>query len=184
MLNNEFAFVTTRYQEKLAIVSVKDGSKLNLLLTGISNMTDENAGQLNYDKLPFFLLGDAFGILKRPYFKILDNYLIMANSTGELASYYDTYINRKFLSKNEQYNGFDNLLAERSNITFFFQFKNLLPILKVDLDPDIYDGFEKDAPGWKDFYAASCQFTAADKNFYTNFCMKLNTDTAAVNKLK
>jgi hypothetical protein len=184
LLGNEFAIVTTRYLEKYGIVSVKDGSKLKALLTGLSTMSDENSGQLSYDKLPFFLLGDSFGILKKPYFIVIDNYLILANTTGELASFYDSYINRKFLSKNDQYTQFDNLLAERSNVAFFFQFKNLMQILKTDLYPNIYTVFESNEPGWKNFYAASWQFTAADKNFYTNFCMKLSTDTSNVGKLK
>jgi len=208
LLGNEFAVVTTRYFEKFAIVSVKDGSKLRQLLAGISKITDEpmqmpaadrkgrsslgliqnnkmdffreNTGQLNYDKLPFFLLGDAFSIFRHPYYMIIDNYLVLANSDNELKSYYDSYINRKFLSKNDQYNEFNNLLAERSNVTFFFHFKNSLPILKQDLYPNIYDTFEEKDAGWAGFYAASWQFTAAEKSFYTNVCMQLNKSTTIV----
>jgi hypothetical protein len=179
LLGNEFAIVTTRFFEKFAIISVKDGSKLKLIITAISTMNDESIGQLSYDKLPFFLLGDAFSIFRKPYFMIIDNYLILANSNAELASYYDTYINRKFLNKNEQYNQFDNLLAAQSNVAFFFHFKNAQPILERDMDPDVYNDFKSFDPGWKNFYAASFQFTAVDKNFYTNFCMKLSTDTTA-----
>ena len=181
LLGNEFAVVTTRYLEKFAVVSVKDGSKMSLALTNISKMTDENSGQLNYDKLPFFLLGDSFSIFKHPYFIIIDNYLILANSESELKSYSDIYLNRKFLSKNNQYNQFDNLLAGQSNIAFLFHLKNAMPILQRDLYPDVYAGIKANEPGWKDFYSIAWQFTAADKNFYTNFCIKLNTDTTVVN---
>jgi CRISPR/Cas system CMR-associated protein Cmr5 small subunit len=183
LLGNEFAIVTTRYFEKLAIISVKDGSKLKLITTAISTMNDENIGQLSYDKLPFFLLGDAFSIFRKPYFIIIDNYLILANSNTELTSYYDTYINRKFLSKNEQYNQFNNLLTAQSNVSFFFHFKNAQPILERDMDAGLYNDFKSIDTGWKNFYAASFQFTTVDKNFYTNFCMKLSTDTVAF-KLK
>ena len=204
LLGNEFAVLTTKYFEKFAIISIKNGSKVKQLIAGISampgaagissnknnvtsdtqNLDDlsETSGQFNYDKLPFFLLGDAFGVFRRPYYLVIDNYLILANSSNELTSYYDTYINRKFLNKNEQYNEFDNLLAERSNVTFFFQFKNSLPILKRDLYPNIYNIFDSDGTGWGYFYGASLQFTATEKNFYTNFCMKLNTDTAIAKK--
>jgi hypothetical protein len=183
LLGNEFAIITTRYFEKYAVVSVRDGSKLKLILTAMSIMSDENRGLLSYDKVPFFLLGDAFSVFKKPYFMIIDNYLIFANSNTELLSFYDTYINRKFLNKNDQYNQFDNLLAVQSNVSFFFHFKNAQPILERDLSPQVYDSFKSIEPGWKSFYAASVQFSAVDKNFYTNFCMKLNTDTTA-NKLK
>jgi len=204
LLGNEFVALTTRYFEKLAIIQVKDGSKARLLMAALSKITEEpfststsgrksnssaglltaddkvdffkeNSGELNYDKLPFFLLGDAFSIFKHPYYLVIDNYLILANSKNELESYYDSYINRKFLSKNEQYNAFNNLLAERSTVSFFFHFKNLLPILKRDLNPNIYNIFDGKDAGWGNFYGASWQFTAAEKSFYTNFCMKLNS---------
>lgn len=180
LLGNEFAVITTRYFEKYAIISINDGSKLKLLMTAACTMANENMGQLNYDKVPFYLLGDAYNIFKRPYFIIIDNYLILANSPGELNSYYDVYFNRKFLSKNEQYNQFDNLLSDKSNITFFFNFKNSQEILKQDLYPSFYNTFITNKPGWQDFYAASLQLSASDKSLYTSFSMRLNTDTFKV----
>jgi len=184
LLANEFAVVTTRYEEKLGIISVKDGSKISALMMGISAMENDNVGQFKYEKVPFFLLGDPFSIFKRPYFMVIDNYLVLANSHKELTSYYDSYLNRKFLSKNNQYNTFDQLTAERSNVAFFINFKNAEPILKRDLDPLFYNAFVDEEPGWKDFYGASYQLSAADKDFYTNFCLRLNNvDTTAVKQL-
>jgi len=180
LLGNEFAIVTTRYFEKLAIVEVKDGPRLNSLLMNISKVTDVNSGQFSYDKLPVFLLGDAFGIFKHPYFLIIDNYLILANSSAELKSYDDSYLNRKFLSKNDQYQLFDNLVAAQSNVAFLLIFKNAEPIFNRDMSDSFLQALRANEPGWKDFYAMSWQFAAVDKNFYTNFCLKLKTDTAMV----
>ncbi|MDB5146814.1 MAG: hypothetical protein JWQ57_834, partial [Mucilaginibacter sp.] len=183
LLNNEFAIVTTRYFEKFAIISVKDGSKLLPLMMNISNMVNDKVGQFNYEKLPFFLLGDAFSVFRKPYFMIIDNYLILAASVSELESYSDTYFNRKFIGKTDQYTQFDNLLAERSNVAFFINFKNAQQVLKRDLKKPFYEAFENSSPGWKNYYGAAFQLTASDKNFYTNFCMRLNApDTSAVKK--
>ena len=177
LLGNEFSLVTTRYSEKFAIISVLDGSRLKTLLTTVSTMSSENTGQLNYDKLPLYLLGDPFGIFKRPYFMIIDNYLILANSVAELNSYNDTYINRKFLSKNDRYNRFDNLLAGRSNVALFIIFKNTLPMFQNNLNDDVFNNFNGGEINGGGFYGASWQLTASDKNFYTNFCLKFNADT-------
>ncbi len=184
LLSNEFAVVTTRYQEKYAIVSVKDGSKLRPILMNISTMTNDNIGQFNYDKVPFYLLGDAFSIFRKPYFMIIDNYLVLAATSSELTSYSDTYYNRKFISKTDQYNQFDNLLAERSNVAFFINFKNSQSIFKRDLKDAFYDAFENSSPGWKSFYAAAYQFSASDKNFYTNLCMRLNNTDTTTTQIK
>lgn len=182
-LGNEFAIVTTRFFEKYAIIQVKDGSKMRPLMSNISNMVTDNIGQFKYSKLPFFLLGDSFSVLRRPYFMIVDNFLILATTESELVSYHDTYFNQKFISKTENYNGFDQLQSERSNITFFIHFRNAQPVLKQDMADDLFDAFEAYQPGWKDFYGATWQFSASDKNFYTNFCLKLNNiDTVTVKK--
>ncbi|MGN8069026.1 hypothetical protein [Mucilaginibacter sp. 22184] len=184
LLGNEFAVVTTRYQEKYAIVSVKDGSKLRPIMMNVSTMTNDNIGQFNYDKIPFYLLGDAFSIFRKPYFMIIDNYLVLAATASELTSYSDTYFNRKFISKTDQYNQFDNLLAERSNIAFFINFKNSQSILKRDLKDVFYDAFENSDLSWKSFYAAAYQFSASDKNFYTNLCMRLNNTDSTATQIK
>jgi hypothetical protein len=112
---------------------------------------------------------------------VIDNYLILANSELELNSYYDTYTNRKFLPKTDGYNDFNNLVAERCNIAFFIYIKNATELFKQDMKPAFRNDISKSDPGWKNFYGASWQFSAADKNFYTNFCMRLHTDTTSAN---
>ncbi len=180
LLSNEFAVVTTRYREKIGIIEVKDGSKLQTLMVNISKVNNDGTAQFNYDKLPQLLLGDAFSVFKKPYYRVMDNYLVLTNSLSELASYNDSYINRKFLSKMDEYNRFNELLAEKSNVTFFIQFKNALALFKQDMKPAFYDAFENNSPGWKDFYGASWQFASSEKNYYTNFCIRLSNDTASL----
>jgi hypothetical protein len=143
-------------------------------------MYDDNIGLLNYEKLPQLLLGDAFNAFKKPYFKIFDNYLVLTNSISEMKSYDDSYNNRKFMNKMDGYNKFDILLTERSNISFFIHFKNAQQLFREDMKPEFYDAFVNMVPGWKNFYAAAWQFTSSDKNYYTNFCMRLSNDTTAV----
>jgi hypothetical protein len=150
---------------------------MSTLLANVSKTINESSGQLSYDKVPFFLLGDAFSIFRHPYYLIIDNYLILANSPGELKSYSDTYLNQKFLSKNAQYQQFDQLLAAQSNVSFLVVFKNTGEIFRRDMDAGYYYSFVNNDPGWKGFYAASWQLTTADKDFYTNFCLRLHTDS-------
>lgn len=173
LLGNEFAVITTRYQEKLAIIKLKNGLNLRPFMVNISKMVTDDIGQFNYDKLPYYLLGDAFGVFKRPYFMIADNYLLLCNSQAGLTEYYKNYTNANFLSKNEQYISFDNLQAPRSNVSFFIHFKNASQLLKQQLKLNYAQAFS-DTIGWNNYYAASYQFTSSEKDFYTNFYMKLN----------
>jgi len=183
VLGKEFAVVTTRFMEKLAIVTLTDGSELRPVMNNISKMDGEEIGQFNYNKIPFFLLGDAFSMFNHPWFMIVDNYLVLANSKNELMSYRDSYFNSKFQSKLQAYNDFSKLLTQRSNISWYINFKNSQAVFKRDLNNSFYKAYSNNEPGWKNFYAASYQLSAADKNFYTVFCMNLNQpDTTSVNK--
>ncbi len=180
LLGTEFAIITTRYREKIGIVQLKNGSKMRAILSSISKTNSDDSGLLNYEMLPQILLGDAFNILKRPYYKVIDNYLLFCNSLSELMSYNDSYINRKFLNKTEGYNQFDGLLTGQSNMSFFIQFRNAESLFKLDLKPENYDRYTSSAIGWRNFYGAAWQFTTSDKSYYTNFCMGLKTDTTTL----
>ena len=177
LLGNEFAVVTTQYREKFGIIQITDGVKLLALLTNISKMNSDNSGQFNFEKIPQILFGDAFALFKRPYFRVIDNYLIITNSESELASYYDIYFNRKFLPKTEGYNNFNNLLAQRSNLSFFVRIKNTIQLFKQDMRPSFFNDFSNSDPGWKNFYGASWQMSVSEKTYYTNFCLGLPRDT-------
>ncbi len=182
-LSNEFAVVTTRYMEKLAIITLKNGSELKPVMYNISNMDGEEIGQFKYSKVPFFLIGDAFSVFGRPWFMVVDNYLILANSKKELSSYRDTYFNSKFQSKLSAYNDFSKLTTQRSNVTWYINFKNSQSILKRDLNDNFYEAFNENNTGWKNFYAASYQLSAADKNFYSVFCLNVSQpDTVGINR--
>jgi hypothetical protein len=180
LLLGEFAMIITRYDEKLGIIALKDGSAMRPLMVNISTMANDDIGQFKYSKLPFYLLGDTFSVLNHPYFMILDNYLILANSANELNSYKDSYLNHKLLNKTTGYTDFDNLLAERSNVAYFLHFRNIFPILKREMKPSFARLFNTENNGPNKYYALSWQFSASDRNFYTNFYMRLNkTDTIA-----
>ena len=182
LLGSEFAVITTRYQEKIAVITVKNGLALRPFMVNISGMITDDVGQFNYNKLPYFLLGDAFSVFKRPYFKIIDNYLILANSAKEIDSYSDTYLNRKYLSKTDQYININNLQAERSNVSFFIHFKNAQQILRDNLKDEFYSSYKDHIASWKDFYGASFQFAASERNFYTNLCLLQNKPDTIANK--
>lgn len=171
---NEFAVITTRFNERFALIAVKNGSELRPFMTNISTMVNDDIGQFNYAKIPYFLLGDVFSIFKKPYFRIIDNYLILANSVNELQSFSESYFKRSFLSKTDKYLPFNKLLAERSNINFLLHFKNAQQILKQSLKPQFFIAFKNSDLSFSNFYGASLQFSASDKNYYTNFFLLQN----------
>lgn len=171
-LDKEFAIITTDRNEKLAIIKLKNGSELEPFLRNISINPDSNQNQFKYQNLPYYLLGEPLLHFKQPYFKVIDNYLFLANSQASLNQYLDNYHQQNFLSNNQQYYHFDALLAEQSNVTFFVHLPNADPILNNFLQSKFAKLFDEKTSGWKNFYAAALQYTASDHQFYTNFYLQ------------
>jgi hypothetical protein len=174
LLGNEFAVITTRLQEKVGIVQLKNGMQLKPFMANMSAMNNDDVGQLKYDKVPLYLLGDAFSVFRRPYVTVVDNYLIFCNSQSGLTQYIKNYTDGKFLSSNDQYRDFNNLQAAKSNVSFFIHFANAEPLLKEALKPEYALGFGNAHSGWSNYYAAAYQLSASENNFYTNFYMRMN----------
>jgi hypothetical protein len=183
LLDNEFAVLTTRFQEKLAIIKIRNGASLRPVLNNISTMATDDVGQFNYDKVPLFLIGDALIPFRRPYFTIIDNYLVLANSRREISNYAENYFNNEFLGKKDAYIDFTNLLPQRGNVNYFIHFKNAGYVLKRVLKRSFAEATQQE-PGLKDLYAGSYQLSATDDHgFYTSLCIKMNKpDTLSVNK--
>lgn len=173
LLDHEFCVLTTDRLEKIAIVKLTDGSVLKPYFTNMSTEVSDHIAQLNYESIPYFLLGDPLKIFKKPYFSIIDNYLILANSSAAVSKYLRYYQNREFLSTSPDFLNFDALQAEQSNIAFFIQFNNAKPILKTTLKAEFASVFDSKSFGWADYYGASYQFTSSDQTFYTNLYLKL-----------
>ncbi|MGV8878539.1 MAG: hypothetical protein ACOH2A_05870 [Sphingobacteriaceae bacterium] len=168
LLGNEFAVLTTDRQEKIGVIGLKNGSNLKPFLANISKPALENIGHFDFEELPYYLLGDAFKVFKTPYYTILDNNLILANSSSTLSNYLKIYSNRDFLNARAQYREFDALQAEQSNISFFIHIKNAMPMIKGAFRPAFNEVSNGDGFDWKNYYAASYQFTSSDDRFYTN----------------
>ncbi len=184
LLDNEFAVITTRFQERVAIVKVKNGGTLRPYLNNISTMTsNDDVGQFNYDQVPVFILGDALAYFRKPYFMVLDNYLILANTERELSNYKENYINGDFLIRKDEYTRFNNLLAQRANVEFFIHFKNAGNVFRRTLKTAYARAYQQQEPGFKNYYAAAYQLSASENQFYTNLCIKLNsTDSTTLSK--
>ncbi|MVN91936.1 hypothetical protein [Mucilaginibacter aquatilis] len=174
LLDNEFALVTTRFQERIAIIKVKNGAALRPFCNNISAMLTEDIGQFNFNQVPMYLLGDVLSGFRKPYFTIVDNYLVLGNSQREVSNFRENYFGNLFLSKQSDFREFSNLLAQRCNVSYFINFKNAGYAFKRALKREYADAYNAE-PGFKNYYAAAYQLSASDKQFYTNLCLKINT---------
>lgn len=174
-LSNEFALIETENRERLGIIKVSNGIKMNFTLRLISQQVTETISRLNHSNILYYYLGDPFKSFTRPYFAIADNYLIVANSQSVVQSYLNEYAESKFIVKTKEYTEHDQLVANKSNILFFINNKNSEKIMKATLKRGYAEIFSDDNYALNNFYGLTWQWSSEGKHFQTNLYSNFNT---------
>lgn len=167
-ISNEFALVESENREKYAIVKLTNGEKVNFALSLISESAIDNIGRLQFDNIFYYLLGEPFRAYTRPYFTVIDNYLIVATATDVLRQFRNAYSQEKWLAKSKDFQDHSQLVANKSNIEFFVNCKNSSQVFKRSLKGRTSSYFEEPYT-LKNFYGVTWQWNADKTHFQLNF---------------
>lgn len=170
---NEFASVELNTRENIGIVKLKDSVTFVETIATISTATTENIRRFDNSNLLYYSFGDPMLAFQRPYFTVVGNFLICANTISTLQQFRKQHTDKQLLVNTVPFIEFDKLQSNKSNITFFLQNENA----KQNLTRTLKSTFEKaynDTANFdfKNFYALSYQLSGYDGNFYSNFSSK------------
>lgn len=170
----EYALALMPNAEKMAFVKIRNGLKLKQFLMSMSeNENDESISRFRYDNFPEAYFGPVFHDLRRPYFAVVDEYLVMANSYSTLKRYLQNRQSSRLLGADEDYTRQKTLMADRGNMSWFVFLKNAKNIFKQQLKPGVYDFISvDDKPKLNDFNSFSLQLSVNGPEFYTNICLR------------
>ncbi len=135
-VDDEIAFlqlppVYTKGKNEMAIVlkvTNKNKAKTNLdfIVKQIKKKTPVKFKQVDYKNYQiqfmsikgFFrlLLGNVFEKFDKPYFTIIDNYVIFSNHPNTLKSIIDNYVAKETLDKSEDFKDFNNYFDKKSSV--------------------------------------------------------------------
>jgi hypothetical protein len=177
--SNQFATVQLATNENLAVIAVKNGQQMDLLLESLSNTYSENIRKFTSSNLLYYYFGDPLKPFLNPYYTIIDNYLIAANDPGTLNHFLTDYTNDKLLYKTPRFSEFNQLIANQSNIMFLINNKNSTGILRNNLKKNYFKLFDEENSGFKNFYGLSYQWSADGNHFLTNFNVNYISTTAS-----
>jgi hypothetical protein len=167
-LANEFITFQLSTQERYAAVQLTNGRQMQFFLEPVSSMYSGNIRQLNYPGLLYYYFGDGLKQFDKPFFAIVDNQMIISNSASSIERYLTRY-NRHLLYENDKFMSFDQLVADRSNISIFIHTRNSGSNISSELKPGYSSIFRNDNYGLKDFYGFSYQWSSEGDHFFTNF---------------
>jgi len=192
MLGNELALTvieptSEEVSEDYAVfMQMEDPDQAVVMLDGLLDKyvahTDNEAIKANYREFEYYKLGKTplmelalgpfFSVVDNPYFVLLDDHMIVANSYNVMKSIINHYRADQTLAKDIHYNKFMDKVSEKSNLSIYsniarapYYYKNILAERQGEFIDEELDMFRQ-------FQAISIQFEKAkgDKFYQTVYC--------------
>jgi len=180
--DDEFASIELNTRENIGIVKLKDSIIFEETIAKISSATTENIRRFDNSNLLYYSFGDPMLPFQRPYFTVVGNYLICANTISTLQQFRKQYTEKQLLTNTIPFIEFSKLQSNKSNVTFFLQNENAKSNLTRTLKP-LFGKAYTDTMNFdfKNFYGLSYQLTGYNGSFYSNFSAKyISPESAAV----
>jgi hypothetical protein len=124
---------------------------------------------MDYSNVFYYFYGDPLKDFARPFFAVVDNYLIASNSAIAVNQFYNDYVKGEFLVTDSAFVNFNQYLANESTIFYFVHNKNSNLWRKRFLKKVHSSAWSNRASKINDFYGFSWQWNADKDHFFTNF---------------
>lgn len=168
--NNQLVTFQLKSRETMGAINLSNGDKLRQLLIEVSTVHSNDISIFKDDHLLFSFFGEAFEKFKRPYYTIVDNYLVFSNRASTVQSFLYNYRNNKQLINKKAYREAFDQLSTQSNVIFYVDHHNSERIALHNLYLPYYRMYSSvDHLG--EFDATILQLTGDQKNFQTNMLL-------------
>lgn len=167
---NQFVSFQLKSGEKIAALALTNGDKVHQLLLDLSTEYAEPIRIFKEDKIPYYFFGEPLKKFEKPFYVIMDNYLIMANNASSIQVFINEYQNNKLLINDENYIDLKNQLSPTATISFYVNNRNSNSIFGKNLKPTYYTHYHSKA-GFNKFSSFIYQLSGENGKFLTNFLL-------------
>lgn len=167
---NQFITFQLNTGEKLGAIALNNGEKLNQVLLDLSAEYAVDIKIFKESKILYYFFGEPFKKFERPFYTIIDNYLVVANNASSIQSFLNSYNNNKLLITNDDYIDFRNQLSSAATICFYVNNKNSNDIFGRNLKSPYYKQYQS-KNGFRNFDAFCYQISGDKGKFLTNFLL-------------
>ena len=134
---------------------------------------------INYlDIKGFFKMffGKLFGKLTKPYYCIIDNYVVFSNSPSTLMDIIDDYLNKKTLENNEKFVSFLDNFEKKSNVSIYLRMPEMYSHLYYYSNPEKRIGISNNKELILSFSKIGFQLISTGNLFKTSLLIEHNED--------
>ena len=161
--------------EKIGAINLSNGDKLGQLLLDLSADYNEEIKTFLESDLLYAYFGQPFETFKRPFYTIIDNYLVVANHANTLESFLNSYKNNLLFINTPNYINANNQLPGNSTISFYIDHANSKEIFRKNINARFYNHLESDK-GLKTYDSFTYQLSGDKGKFQTNILIDKQPD--------
>jgi hypothetical protein len=191
-ISSEIAMIITESQtedfstNKYVVFKIKDADEAKESLKALSTKTNDEPTepiifnekaiyQLNLENIFQQLLGKPFPNFKTHYYTFIDDYVVFSNNTSALQTFITNTINGKVLSKNENFESFNENLSSNSNLFIYNNIARSVNLYKTICKDEDVVIFEDQLELFRKFEAVAYQMSTEKNNlYYNNIYLKYN----------
>lgn len=153
--------------EKFGAIALSNGEKVNQLLLDLSTVYSPDIKIFKESNILYSFFGEPFKKFEKPFYTIIDNYLVMANNASSIQVFLNSYRNNELLINDEDYVGFSDQLSSTTTISFYVNNKNSNDIFGKNLKPQYFKQYQ-DKAGLKKYDGFCLQLSGDNGKFLSN----------------
>ncbi len=171
---NQFVTFQLASGEKFGGIALSNGDKVGQLLLDLSAEYAPDIKIFRESGIPYAYFGEPFKKFEKPYYTIIDNYLVMANNASSIQVFLNSYRNNTLLINDEDYQYFNDQLSS-ATISFYINNKNSNTIFGRNLKPAYFKQYQT-IDGLVNFEAFSYQLSGDKGKFLSNILLNKKHD--------
>ena len=166
---NQFLTFQLASGEKFGGIALSNGDKVGQLLLDLSAEYAPDIRIFRESGIPFTYFGEPFKKFEKPYYTIIDNYLVMSNNASSIQVFLNNYRNDELLINDNDYRYFNDQLSA-ATISFYINNKNSNTIFGRNLKAPFFKHYRANN-GLGKFEAFSYQLSGDKGKFLSNILM-------------
>jgi hypothetical protein len=152
----------------LGAINLSNGDKVKQLLIDISEEYDQDIKLLKIPGLLFCYFGEPLKKFSKPYYTIIDNYMVFANQPSTLQAFLQAYRGNELLVSSPDYINLYAQISDSASVTFYVNHKNSLDLMRNSIYTSYYRHFSS-KKGLGKFSSLIYQLNGDKGTFQSNF---------------
>ena len=174
--NNQLVTFQLKSKEAFGAINLSNGDKLRQLLLDVSSEYSDDIKMLKEPNLLYAYFGEPFEKFKKPYYTIIDNYMVFSNYPSSIQVFLNSYKNDKQLINNKAYIEASAQLSAETSIVRYFNRENSENIANSNLFLPYLQLFDSEKKIGR-FDSFIYQLNSDHKKFQTNLLISRTAES-------